>query len=354
MFESFPFVVATRRLRRITALSAMRRDPRDVERARVRSRHRPEVGRLVSFSSLIHGGQAARLDSSSCPRPRGTNPSRVRSAHLREARDVRSDARRAPRRAPPGPHPDVHRGDVDHARPGDRREHGDLQHHQQRPPQAAALPRAGSARGPVADGTRRQHRRPQPLDRRLRHLSRRVPHAGGRRHLERQRVHGNRRCRAGARGRNHCHLPPVADARRPAEPRPAFRGARRRRRESAGGDAQSWLLAATVRKRSRRRRAPDHGRWHRPRDHRRSAKRFLVHGRDTRPRAAAPLRACQGAARRIQLPGDWPASSRSQHRGGKRGRRPHDRHRARQVPAARRHEREDDGGRTARRRTSGR
>ena len=33
--------------------------------------------------------------------------------------------------------------------------------------------------------------------------------------------------------------------------------------------------------------------------------------------------------------------------GGRRGRRPHDRHRARQVPAARGHEREDDGGRAA-------
>ena len=88
---------------------------------------------------------------------------------------------------------------------------------------------------------------------------------------------------------------------------------------------KSWLLAATVRQRSRRSRAPDHGRRHRPRNHRRSAEGFLAHGRATRSRVAAPLRACEGPSRRIQLPGDRPASSWRQHRGGRRGRRTHDR-----------------------------
>ena len=46
---------------------------------------------------------------------------RLRRVHLRETLDVRFDTRRTPCRAPPGPHADVHRGDVDHSGAGNRR-----------------------------------------------------------------------------------------------------------------------------------------------------------------------------------------------------------------------------------------
>ena len=60
--------------------------------------------------------------------------------------DVRPDARRAACRPPSDPHADVYGGDVAHPGRGDWRQYGDLQHHQQRPPQAVAVPRARPAR----------------------------------------------------------------------------------------------------------------------------------------------------------------------------------------------------------------
>ena len=279
------------------------------------------------------GGKARRPEpsvasTSRSPCRRASEPILSTLVDFRSGRilDVRLDARRAACRPPPGPHAGVHAGDVAHAGVGDWRQHGDLQRRQHRPPQAAAVRRAGSTGGPLADRARSQHHRPQRVDRRLRHVSGRVPDAGGCRHLEPHRAHGDRAWPS--RSGWMASTPPSGCCRCWASSRSsagAFAERDNEERQPRGRDARPWLLAAAVRWRSGRRRAADQGRWHRARDRRCAAAGLLVHGRAARSRAAAPLRSRQGAPRRLQLPGDRPAAPRRQHRGGGRGRRADDR-----------------------------
>ena len=160
------------------------------------------------------------------------------------------------------------------------------------------FPERGPPGRPLADRAGRRHQGPQRVDRRLRHLSRGVPHAGRRRHLERHLGQRDGRGRAGACRWPQRHLPPAADAGREADLRPLLRRSGQRPRQPRSRDARLRLLAAAVRRRSRRRRAPHHGRRHRPRDHRRAAAGLLVHGHDatiswcrsasTAPRCVSP------------------------------------------------------------------
>ena len=264
--------------------------------------------------------------------------------------DVRLDARRAVRRPPPGPHADVHAGDVDDAGTGDRRQHRDLQRRQQRPAQAAAVPRAGPARGPLADGARGQHRRPQrrrsPTTSPIAKSRGRWPTSpSGRAPRSRSPARPNRSAWMAIER----HLPPAADAGRPADPRPGLHGAGRPGRQPRGRDARPRLLAAAVRRRSGRRRSPRHGRRHA----RAKIIGVLPKGfwfMDMRHDLVVPIRFDRA---KVRLAGyNFQAIGRLRPgvtiAAGERRRRAHDPHRAGQVPAARGHERQDDGGRAAR------
>ena len=250
--------------------------------------------------------------------------------------DLMRDVRHAARRL--APHADVHAGDAAHAGAGDRRQHRDLQRRQQRPPEAAAVPRAGPAGRPLADRAGRRHRGPQRVDRRLRHLSRGVPDAGRRRHLER---HARSPSPAWpSRSASMASTPPSACCRCWASSRSS--AAPSSERDNEGGSPEVVMLGHGYWQRRfggdpARRRAPHHGRRHRPRDHRRAAAGLLVHGHDrtisccrsasTAPRCASPATTSRRSA------GCAPASPSRQ---VERRRRADDRRRAGQVPAARR------------------
>ena len=265
-----------------------------------------------------------------------------------DALDDGPDARRAPRDPPAGPHADVHAGHPADPGVGDRRECRDLQHRQHGPPQAPAVPRCRPPGGPLADGARRRHRRPQRVARRLHHLPRGVADAGRRRTLEPRRRHRHRPCPARAPRLPDRDPPPFAPPRRPADDRPAVLRARRPGRQPGSRHAEPRLLATPVRRRHERRRPLDHRGRHAPRDHRRAPEGLLVHGRPARSRAAAALQSGQRPAGGLQLPGDRPPAPWRRHRGRQRGRGTHDPRRVRQVPAAPGDDPRDDGRRTPR------
>ena len=198
------------------------------------------------------------------------SPSRGHGAdHGRPARSAgpalarRPDARPAARRAHAPPDPHLHRRRPSDAGHRYRRQYGRLQRRQQRASPAAALPATRTPGRGLAYGAGRirdvePDRRSPPLPIDVLHVRRAQSHLRAHRRLVCRVIDGHRHRRAGAGAQPADVRRHAAGARRPADARTLAVARRPGPGGAARRDARPRLLAAPVRRRSRRHRTRHH------------------------------------------------------------------------------------------------